>query len=170
LQIWKELFAGGCLNRSLLRSVVFLEGEGERELCRMRGGNQLSPLLRTFGRLCLNVSPCSTSQEILAAATLQAEESFRREVHKTPVPESEREKKSRSGFGASESKIRAAYFPQLLNSGSCLEFVRGSVARMSTLTKSRSAIPSDAKGVSFDPFLEIYLQWCKYKLPHFSQF
>lgn len=120
----------------------------------MRGGNQLSPLLRTFGRLCLNVSPCSTSQEVLAAATLQAEESFRREVHKTPVPESERAKKSRSGFGASESKIRAAYFPQLLNSGSCLEFVRGSFARMSTLTKSRSASPSDAKEGDFLATLE----------------
>lgn len=120
-------------------------------MCRMRGGNQLKPLLGTFGRLCLNVSPCSTSQEVLSAASVQIEESVRREIHTTSLPQSETVQKRNSGFGASESKIRAAYSSHLLNSASSRDFVRGSSARLSTLTEDIPASPPDAQGICLVP-------------------
>ena len=110
----------------------------------MRGGSQLNPLLRTFGRLCVNVSPCSTSQEVLSAASVEVGDSIRRESYTTSAPQLEREQ--RSGFGSSELKIRAAYPSHLLNSASCLDLVRGSSARMSTLSEASPASPPDAQG------------------------
>ncbi|KAG0568736.1 hypothetical protein KC19_6G041800 [Ceratodon purpureus] len=113
----------------------------------MRGGSQLNPLLRTFGRLCVNVSPCSTSQEVLSAASVEVGDSIRRESYTTSAPQSEREQ--RSGFGSSELKIRAAYPSHLLNSASCLDLVRGSSARMSTLSEASPASPPDAQEGDF---------------------
>ena len=122
----------------------------------MRGGNQFNPLLRTFGRLCLNVSPCSTSQEVLSAAFVQVEDSVGREIHTTSRSQVEAEQKSKSGFGASESKIRAVYSPHLLNPASCLDFFRGSSARMSSLTEASPASPPDAQGIRLIFFLNLF--------------
>lgn len=103
----------------------------------------MNPLLRTFGRLCLNASPCSTSQEVLSAASIQVEDSSRREIHTTSYPQSVTQQISKSGFGTSETRVRAAYPPHLVNPKSCLDFVRGSSAYMSTLTEA----PPDVQGI-----------------------
>jgi len=108
----------------------------------MRGGNQSNPLLRTFGRLCMNASPCSTSQEFLSAAFIQVENFIRREIHTTQSLTQQISKISR--FGTSETRIRAAY---LDNPAACLDVVRGSSAHMSSLTEASPATPPDVQGI-----------------------
>lgn len=116
------------------------------QLCRMRSGNQLNPLLRTLGRLCLNGGTYSTSQEVLLTASIQAEDCIRRDVHRTPYLQSEIKQNTNSGFGIRESKFRATNVSHLVNSASCLDFVRGSSALLSTSTEGSALRPPDAEG------------------------
>ncbi|XP_024384247.1 uncharacterized protein [Physcomitrium patens] len=118
----------------------------------MRSGNQLNPLLRTLGRLCLNGGTYSTSQEVLLTASIQAEDCIRRDVHRTPYLQSEIKQNTNSGFGIRESKFRATNVSHLVNSASCLDFVRGSSALLSTSTKGSALRPPDAEELQRIPF------------------